>query len=71
MTVVNGLKGRGNASETTRKRLLQCAEELKDRPKRLARSLIQGKASPLGFLLPTIVNPFYPEIAEAIERTAN
>ncbi len=36
----------------------------------LARSLAQGKTDTLGFILPTIANPFYPEIAEAIERTA-
>ncbi|HZR42256.1 MAG TPA: LacI family DNA-binding transcriptional regulator [Ktedonobacteraceae bacterium] len=70
-TVANALKGRGNVSEATRKRILQCAEELKYRPNMLARSLAQGKTYTLGFLLPTIANPFYPEIAEAIERTAN
>ncbi len=70
-TVANALKGRGNVSEATRKRILKCAEELKYRPNMLARSLAQGKTCTLGFLLPTIANPFYPEIAEAIERTAN
>lgn len=70
-TVANALKGRSNVSEATRKRILKCAEELKYRPNMLARSLAQGKTCTLGFLLPTIANPFYPEIAEAIERTAN
>lgn len=70
-TVANALKGRGNVSEATRKRILKCAEELRYRPNMLARSLAQGKTYTLGFLLPTIANPFYPEIAEAIERTAN
>jgi DNA-binding LacI/PurR family transcriptional regulator len=70
-TVANALKGRGNVSEATRKRILACAEELKYRPNMLARSLAQGKTCTLGFLLPTIANPFYPEIAEAVERTAN
>ena len=64
-TVANALKGRGNVSEATRKRILKCAEELKYRPNMLARSLAQGKTCTLGFLLPTIANPFYPEIAEA------
>jgi DNA-binding LacI/PurR family transcriptional regulator len=70
-TVANALKGRGNVSEATRKRILNCAEELKYRPNMLARSLAQRKTCTLGFLLPTIANPFYPEIAEAVERTAN
>jgi LacI family transcriptional regulator len=70
-TVANALKGRGNVSEATRLRILQCAQELGYRPNELARSLAQGKTFTLGFLLPTIANPFYPEIADAIERTAN
>ena len=70
-TVANALKGRGNVSESTRMRILQCAQELGYRPNELARSLAQGKTFTLGFLLPTIANPFYPEVAEAIERTAS
>jgi LacI family transcriptional regulator len=70
-TVANALKGRGNVSEITRRRILQTAQELGYRPNELARSLAQGKTFTLGFLLPTIANPFYPEIAEAIERTAS
>lgn len=69
-TVANALKGKGNVSETTRRNILRCAEELGYRPNMLARSLAQGKTDTLGFILPTIANPFYPEIAEAIERTA-
>jgi DNA-binding LacI/PurR family transcriptional regulator len=69
-TVANALNGKGHVSEATRKHILQCAEELGYRPNMLARSLAQGKTDTLGFILPTIANPFYPEIAEAIERTA-
>ena len=69
-TVANALKGNGNVSEATRQRILECAEEMGCRPNILARSLARGKTDTLGFLLPTIANPFYPEIAEAIERTA-
>lgn len=70
-TVANALKGRGNVSQAMRERILKCAEEMQYRPNMLARSLAQGKTCTLGFLLPTIANPFYAEIAEAIERTAN
>jgi DNA-binding LacI/PurR family transcriptional regulator len=69
-TVANALNGKGNVSEATRQHILKCAEELGYRPNILARSLAKGKTDTLGFLLPTIANPFYPEIAEAIERTA-
>lgn len=67
-TVANALAGRGNVSEATRKRILQCAQDMGYRPNVLARGLAKGKTSTIGFLLPTIANPFYPEIAEEIER---
>src|SRR5438552_2214799 len=70
-TVANALAGRGNVSEATRKRILQCAQDMGYRPNFLARSLAKGKTFTLGFILPTIANPFYPEIAEEIERIAH
>jgi LacI family transcriptional regulator len=70
-TVANALAGRGNVSEATRKRILQCAQEMQYHPNALARGLAKKKTSTLGFLLPTIANPFYPEIAEEIERIAH
>lgn len=70
-TVANALKGRGNVSESTRTRILQYAQEAGYHPNELARGLAQGKTFTLGLLLPTIANPFYSEIAEAIERNAS
>lgn len=67
-TVANALAARGNVSEATRARILKCAQEMGYRPNALARGLAKGKTSTIGFLLPTIANPFYPEIAEEIER---
>lgn len=69
-TVANALKGKGNLSEATRERILQYAKEVGYRPNALARSLTQRRTFTIGFLLPTIANPFYPEIAEEIERIA-
>lgn len=69
-TVANALKGKGKLSAATRERILQYAREVGYRPNTLARSLTQRKTFTIGFLLPTIANPFYPEIAEEIERIA-
>lgn len=69
-TVANALKGKGNLSAATRERILQYAREVGYRPNVLARSLTQRKTFTIGFILPTIANPFYPEIAEEIERIA-
>ncbi|GHO78723.1 LacI family transcriptional regulator [Ktedonobacter sp. SOSP1-85] len=69
-TVANALSGKGTVSEATRRRILQCAEEMGYRPNMVARSLSNHKTSTIAVILPTISNPFYPEIVEAIEQTA-
>ncbi len=69
-TVTNALAGKSNVSEATRQRILQCAREMGYRPNELARSLAQGKTFTIGLILPSIANPFYPELAEAIENCA-
>ena len=69
-TVTNALAGKSNVSEATRQRILQCARDMGYRPNELARSLAQGKTFTIGLILPSIANPFYPELAEAIENCA-
>ncbi len=69
-TVTNALTGKSNVSEAMRQRILQCAQEIGYRPNELARSLAQGKTFTIGLMLPSIANPFYPELAEAIENCA-
>jgi DNA-binding LacI/PurR family transcriptional regulator len=70
-TVANALSGKGTVSETTRQRILHYAQEMGYRPNVLARSLYNHKTLTIALILPTITNPFYPEIIEAIERTAS
>ncbi|MBV9231550.1 MAG: LacI family DNA-binding transcriptional regulator [Chloroflexi bacterium] len=67
-TVANVLSGKGKASEATRQRVLQCAQELGYRPNALARNLSQRKTLTTALILPTVANPFYPEIIDAIEN---
>ena len=69
-TVANALAGRPNVSAATRQRILQCAEEMGYQPNELARSFKRRKTMTLALVLPTIANPFYPEIAEEVERQA-
>jgi LacI family transcriptional regulator len=70
-TVANALSGKGTVSETTRQRILQYAQEMGYRPNVLARSLSNHKTLTIALVLPSITNPFYPEIIEAIEQTAS
>ncbi len=69
-TVANALAGRPNVSEAMRQRILECAREMGYRPNEIARSLTQRKTMTLALILPTIANPYYPEIAEEVERSA-
>ena len=67
-TVANVLSGKGKVSEATRQRVLEYARELGYRPNFVARTLSQHKTFTIALILPTITNPFYPEIMEAIEN---
>ncbi|WP_160145592.1 LacI family DNA-binding transcriptional regulator [Dictyobacter aurantiacus] len=69
-TVANALKGKSNVSVETRRRVLEYAQKVGYRPNVLARALTQRRTLTLAFMLPTIANPFYPEIAEEIECIA-
>ncbi len=69
-TVANALKGKSNISEATRQRIVEYAEEIGYRPNVLAQGLAKRKTFNFGFILPTITNPFYSEIAEEMERVA-
>lgn len=58
-------------SEETRKKVLEIVKEMNYKPNALARSLVTKKTKTIGLILPDITNPFYPEIARAIEDVAN
>lgn len=58
-------------TQKTRDKILKIAEELNYRPNRLARGLVTKRTNTLGFILPDITNPFFPEIVRAAEDTAN
>ena len=64
------LKGHPRISERTRERIMAIAKELHYRPNYAARSLIGGQSHTIGFVITSIVNPFYPELAKGIEDKA-
>lgn len=57
-------------SPEARQRVLEVMEVLNYRPNVLARSLRRGETRTLGLILPDSANPFFAEIARAIEDTA-
>lgn len=61
----------GNISEETRQKILKIAEKLNYIPNSVARSLSTKKSGTIGIILPDITNPFFSEMARAIEDGAN
>ncbi|MBC2398298.1 LacI family transcriptional regulator [Clostridium tetanomorphum] len=61
----------GNISDETRQKILAIAKELNYIPNSVARSLSTKKSETIGIILPDITNPFFSEMARAIEDGAN
>src|SRR5436305_5059412 len=57
-------------SAGTRERVQRAAAELGYRPNAVARSLVTGRTRTLGFVISTLANPFFAELAEALHRAA-
>jgi len=60
-----------NISSDTRNRILQIANEMNYIPNSLARSLNTKKTETIGIIIPDITNPFFSEMARAIEDVAS
>lgn len=66
--VVN--EGPRNVSEQTRGRVLAAIQELGYRPNANARALRARTSRTLGLLVPSIANPYFAELADALEAAA-
>jgi LacI family transcriptional regulator len=69
-TVSRVLSGNGPVSAEVRERVLLTVEKLGYQPNHIARSLRTRKSFVLGLIIPSITNPFFTNIARAIEDTA-
>lgn len=58
-------------SQGTRERILAIADELQYIPNSIARSLSTNKSGTIGIMLPDITNPFFSQIARAVEDAAS
>ncbi len=71
-TVSKIINGRDeHISQATRDKVLQIIDEHQFSPNTVAKGLRVKKTSTIGFVLPDITNPFFPEIARGIEDIAN
>ncbi|MED4456319.1 LacI family DNA-binding transcriptional regulator [Metabacillus fastidiosus] len=69
-TVSRVLNDKGYVSEDTRKKVEQAIAELNYRPNEVARSLFKKQSKTIGLIVPDITNPYFPELAKAVEDTA-
>ena len=71
-TVSKIINGRDeHISQATREKVLAIIEENNFQPNTVAKGLRIKKTNTIGFVLPDISNPFFPEIARGIEDMAN
>lgn len=69
-TVSHVVSGRRRVADSTRQRVEAAIRELGYRPNRLARSLHERRSRTLAMLIPDVGNPFFGELARAVEREA-
>ena len=69
-TVSNVLNDRPNVGAATRRKVSEVARRLGYRPNRAAQAMRTGRTRTLGLVLPDLTNPFFPELAQAVESKA-
>ncbi len=69
-TVSNVLNDRPNVGAAIRREVLAVAGKLGYRPNRAAQAMRTGRTRAIGLVLPDLTNPFFPELAQAVENKA-
>ena len=69
-TVSRVLNGTANVNIMKKLKVEEVIEELGFKPNFIARSLSKKSSNTIGLILPSIVNPFFNKIAEAVEKRA-
>ncbi|PIC58348.1 transcriptional regulator [Sporosarcina sp. P12(2017)] len=69
-TVSRYLNNKGYISEEAKRVIAKAVDELNYQPSMIARSLSTKQSTFIGLIVPDIVNPFFPELARAIEDVA-
>lgn len=69
-TASRALTGKGRVSAVTAERVRAVAERHQFQPNEIARSLSSGRSHSLGLLIPSITNPFFPELMAGAESAA-
>jgi len=68
VTVSKVLRNHSDISEETRERVLARIKELDYRPNMAARSLVTGRTYLVGLVVPSLLHPFFAEIAKSLSE---
>ena len=66
VTVSKALRNHPDISKATRERVLQRVQELSYRPNLTARSLVTGRSSLIGLIVPDLIHPFFADVAKGL-----
>jgi LacI family transcriptional regulator len=69
-TVSYVLNNTGSVGNVVRQRVLQIARRLGYRRNQSAHAMRTGRTNAIGLVLPDLCNPFFPELAQSVERAA-
>ena len=69
-TVSRVLNNKPDVGDDTRSKILKIIDEMNYNPNSVARGLVMQKTHTIGLIIPDISNPFFPEVAKAIEDKA-
>ncbi|MDC3423281.1 LacI family transcriptional regulator [Aquibacillus sp. 3ASR75-11] len=70
-TVSRVLNSNGYVNPTTKERVNKAISDLNYRPNDVARSLFKGRSKMIALFVPDIMNPYFPELARAVEDVTN
>ncbi len=68
VTVSKALRNQADVGEETRRRVLDSARRLRYRPNLTARSLVTGKSFFIGMVVPSLLHPFFAEVARSMSN---
>ena len=69
-TVSYVLNDKGSVSKAVSEQVRKAVKKLNYRPSRIAQSMRTGVTQSIGFMLPDLTNPFFPELAQMVENAA-
>ena len=69
-TVSRVLNNKPDVGDDTRAKILKIIDEMNYNPNSVARGLVMQKTHTIGLIIPDISNPFFPQVARAVEDKA-